>query len=88
MAYSVVSDAYIEQIFEGTRFGAPVDNSVAGKRKQLAKTLRDQIEGYWSGHTAYWIAVNGGFLHDGKRDATKRLTALGNAFLQEMQTNG
>ncbi|WP_295802177.1 hypothetical protein [uncultured Microbulbifer sp.] len=83
--YTVVSDAYIEKIFEGTRFGPTTDNSVEGKRAQLAKTLRNQVDGYWSGHTAYGIAVNGGFLKDSKYGTSKELTALGVAFLEEFE---
>ena len=81
----VVSDEYIETLFEGTRFGPAVDDSTIGKRQQIAKTLRNQVDGYWSGHTAYHIAVGGGFLHDAKTTEPKRLTALGIAFLQEME---
>jgi hypothetical protein len=76
-----VTDEYINEVFAGTNFGEPTNNSVELKRKQLAKTLRDQIDGYWSGHTAYHIAVDGGFLVDSKRSSHKRLTALGAAFL-------
>ncbi|WP_444905305.1 hypothetical protein ACJJIU_22315 (plasmid) [Microbulbifer sp. CnH-101-E] len=80
----VVSDQYIESLFEGAVFGPAVDDSAAGKRLQIAKTLRNQIDGYWSGHTAYHIVVSGGFLHDAKASEPKKLTALGAAFLQEM----
>ena len=80
--YQVVSDNYINELFEGTNFGATINSCVKAKRKQLVKTLRDQIAGYWSGHTAYHIAVNGGFLKDAKTSETKQLTPLGVAFLQ------
>ena len=80
--YQVVSDEYINKLFEGTNFGEQINNCVKAKRKQLVKTLRDQVAGYWSGHTAYHIAVNGGFLKDAKKSEAKQLTVLGVAFLQ------
>lgn len=83
MRDKVLSDQYINDLFEGTNFGGSTNNSVEEKRKVITKTLRDQIAGYWSGHTAYHLAVNGGFLHDAKTSETKRLTALGVAFLKE-----
>ena len=78
-----VSDKFINELFAGTNFGESINNCVEAKRKQLAKTLRDQVHGYWSGHTAYHIAVDGGFLKDAKSGETKILTALGWAFIQE-----
>ena len=53
----VVTDEYINTIFDGSNFGEATNNSVKKKRDQLAKTLKDQMGGYWSGHTAYNIAV-------------------------------
>lgn len=79
----VLSDEYINSLFEGTRFGECVDNCVKEKRKLIVKTLRNQLDGYWSGHTAYQIVIQGGFLHDAKTDEQKHLTALGAAFLEE-----
>ncbi len=54
------------------------------KRELLAKTLRNQIDGYWSGHAAYGIAVHGGFLHDTRSSEEKKLTQLGVVFLKEL----
>lgn len=51
------------------------------QRKQLHKTLRDQTNGYWSGHTAYHLAVDGGFLVDGKSNTKKKLTEFGKIFM-------
>lgn len=73
----MITDEYINKLFDGVTFGAIIDNSVTEKRKLIAKTLRNQIEGYWSGHTVYNIVVQGGFLHDAKPGETKKLTALG-----------
>lgn len=84
---SVISDEKINQLFDGTNFGTLINNNVNLKRKQITKTLRDQIGGYWSGHTAYHIAVDGGFLNDAKRDDDKTLTPLGLAFLNENKEN-
>jgi len=84
---SVVTDSFINDIFAGTNFGEKINNSVKAKREQIAKTLNDQINGYWSGHTAYHIVVNAGFLFDAKTDEDKKLTALGVSFLQEHGRN-
>jgi len=78
----VLSDDYINQLFEGTNFGAGINNSTKEKKCLIVRTLQNQISGYWSGHTAYHIAVNGGFLKDSKKGSKKKLTALGHAFLQ------
>jgi hypothetical protein len=83
LGYKVLSDDFINQLFECTNFGEAINNCVEMKRKQIAKTLQNQVDGYWSGHTAYHIVVNAGFLKDGKRSTHKELTALGVAFLQE-----
>ena len=61
---------------------APIED----QRKQLFKTLRDQTNGYWSGHTAYHLAVDGGFLIDGKSNTNKQLTELGKIFMESMKT--
>jgi hypothetical protein len=79
---SVVSDEYIEHLFSGTNFGEVINNSTEAKRDVIAKTLRNQVNGYWSGHTAYRIVTAGGFLVDAKFSEIKRLTALGVAFLE------
>ena len=79
----VLSDDYINSLFKGTNFGEAIDSCVQEKRKLIIKTLRNQLDGYWSGHTAYQIVVQGGFLHDAKSGDQKQLTALGAAFLEE-----
>jgi hypothetical protein len=80
---SIVSDDYVNSLFVGTNFGEKINSCVIEKRKQIAKTLRNQVGGYWSGHTAYHIVVDGGFLVDGKRSSDKKLTQLGRQFLAE-----
>ena len=88
MAYQVASDDFVNNLFEGLNFGGHINGSVEEKRKQIAKTLRDQVNGYWSGHTAYHLVVNAGFLHDAKREVGvgKTLTAFGVAFMQNHQS--
>ena len=76
-----VPDEYINELFEGTNFGPATNGCVKLKRKQLEKTLRDQVGGYWSGHTAYHIAISGGFLIDAKSGGKKMLTLLGRKFM-------
>ena len=77
-----MNDNFISELFKGTNFGSRINNSVEEQRKLIAKTLRNQIEGYWSGHTAYHIVVNGGFLKDAKSGEEKRLTHKGKRFLE------
>lgn len=84
-SYTVISDEYVNELFEGTNFGEPTNNCVLKKREQIAKNLRDQLNGYWSGHTAYHILIDGKFLKDAKSNEKKEPTALGVAFLQEME---
>ena len=57
------------------------------QKKQLYKTLKNQVEGFWSGDTAYHLAVDGGFLVDGKRSANKQLTAVGRYFMRSVNSN-
>ena len=80
--YEVVSDKFINDLFAGTNFGSAVNDSVDKKRELIAKTLHNQINGFWSGHTAYHIVVEGGFLIDAKSGEQKKLTALGQAFIE------
>ncbi|WP_415912291.1 hypothetical protein [Neptuniibacter sp. QD37_11] len=80
---SPFTDDFIEQLFQGTNFGEPINNSTTLKRKQLVKTLTDQLNGFWSGHTAYHMVVDAGLLKDAKTSETKQLTALGELFLKE-----
>lgn len=82
----VLSDEYIESLFQGANFGEQVNGSTDEKRKLIRKALRNQLDGYWSGHTIYQIMVQGGFLHDAKSSEKKRLTQLGAAFLQEVKS--
>lgn len=80
-----VIDSIIEPLFKARWSGALSDAPVSEMRDQLFKTLRDQTMGYWSGHTAYNIAVDGGFLVNDKKGANKRLTSLGAMFVEQEQ---
>ncbi len=77
----MITDEYINGLFEGTNFGEPVNSSVGEKRALIAKTLQNQLDGYWSGHTIYHICLRGGFLFDSPTTEQKRLTKLGEMFL-------
>lgn len=77
----VLSDEFINKMFKGTNFGGKINNCVKAKREQILKTLKNQTEGYWSGHTAYHLVVDAGLLHDAKKDEDKKLTAIGVAFV-------
>ena len=80
--YIALPDSFIGSLFNGTNFGVPVNSSVDEQRKLIAKSLKNQLDGFWSGHTIYQIMVHGGFLIDAKSSEPKKLTALGNAFLE------
>lgn len=86
------TDKIIHKLFS-TRWtsdlsGAPIEKM----RLQLYKNLQNQIDGFWSGHTAYHIMVDGGFIVDSKRvyDGDtgkckgKKLTELGKMFMDSM----
>lgn len=80
-----VINSIIEPLFK-TRWSGDLSSAPASEmREQLFKTLRDQTMGYWSGHTAYNIAVDGGFLINDKKGANKRLTSLGAMFVEQEQ---
>lgn len=78
-----VIDVVISKLFSERWVGEASSNLEVAK-KQLAKNLRDQLSGYWSGHTAYSIMVDGGFLIDSKPGTEKNLTAIGKMFMDEM----
>ncbi len=81
----------IQEMFSVYWSGDLSEAPVADMRKQLHKNLSDQLNGYWSGHTAYYIMTRGGFLVDSKRITTegnkckpKELTHLGKEFMRQM----
>lgn len=78
-------DSIIETLFKSRWSGDLSSSPVSEMRDQLFKTLRDQTMGYWSGHTAYNIAVDGGFLINDKKGENKRLTSLGAMLVEQEQ---
>jgi len=77
----VVSDEFINKIFEGTDFGVTVNRSVAAKRDLLYCTLQNQINGFWAGSTMYSIMVNGGFFKKTRFSESHELTHRGREYL-------
>ena len=63
----------------------PASESLDMAKKQLHKNITDQLNGYWSGSTAYWIMTHGGFLIDAPSGQKKKLTALGEMFMKSME---
>ncbi len=80
-------DQIICELFANHWVGSLMDAPIESKRSQLYKNIKDQLAGYWTGHTAYWMLVNGGFIVDGPRGKAKVLTVLGSMFKKEMESN-
>ncbi|MBM68178.1 MAG: hypothetical protein CME43_01930 [Haliea sp.] len=76
-------DMIISDLFKNRWSGNLAEGNLDEQKRQLFKTLKDQTMGYWSGHTAYHIAVDGGFLIDGKRCTYKKVTRLGAIFIEQ-----
>jgi hypothetical protein len=84
-------DNIIKKLFSERWTENLANADIQQQREQLYKTLRDQASGYWSGHTAYYLAVDGGFLIDSKRILDpltnkakgKKLTLLGELFIEK-----
>lgn len=84
-------DTIIKGLFSSRWSGDLSSAPIEEMRKQLHKNLQNQVDGYWSGHTAYSIMVDGGFLIDSKREPIdgsnmakgKRLTELGKIFMAD-----
>jgi hypothetical protein len=94
MNYESMSDIdkVIHELFSNNWHGEIRDAPIEIMRKQLHKNLNDQLNGYWSGHTAYHIMTKGGFLIDSKRVSfggnkckPKELTAIGLIFMESME---
>lgn len=75
----------IDKLFAERWCGALSSAPIGQKRAQLFKTLKNQMDGYWSGSTAYGIAVDGGFLIDAKSGVSKKLTAMGQVFMDSFK---
>ena len=76
-------DTVIKKLFKERWSADLAEADINDQREQLFKTLRDQQQGYWSGHTAYHLAVDGGFLIDSKSGTEKKLTELGKLFMSQ-----
>ena len=86
-------DKIIHKLFS-TRWSGDLNKSpIEDMRKQLHKNLQNQMDGFWTGHTAYHIMVDGGFLVDAKRIRIKdtgmckgkKLTMLGQMFMDSFK---
>lgn len=81
-------DNLIFKMFTDNWFGKSVTENIYTMRKQLYKNLKNQIDGYWSGSTAYHIMTKGGFLIDGKSSTKKELTEFGKMFMLDFENKG
>lgn len=88
--YSNPIDQIIYELFSSRWTGESVTCSLEAMKKQLYKNLTDQVNGYWSGHTAYQIMIDGGFLIDAPNTTgkPKQLTKLGELFFLSMEKAG
>ncbi|AUR84291.1 coil containing protein [Vibrio phage 1.052.A._10N.286.46.C3] len=90
---ATVIDSVIYHLYSSRWNGQLAGATIGDMRNQLYKTLTDQVNGYWSGHSAYQIAVDGGFLIDSKRKRIeginrcegKTLTMFGEMFMKLME---
>lgn len=82
-----ILDSIIDKLFTERWTKDLRDAPIEKKRAQLYKNLKDQTNGYWSGHSAYHLMIDGGFLVDGpaQRDCPKKLTELGSIFMSQME---
>lgn len=81
-------DEIIKDMFSQCWSGEHTLKSIENMRKQLHKNLTDQLNGYWSGSSAYTIMIHGGFLIDSKRGTKKELTELGKRFMKDFEDKG
>ncbi len=77
-------DELIYKLFSENWCG-PQQTDLDLAKETLYKGLKQQQQGYWAGWTLYHIMVQGGFLIDGKKGTTKKLTALGEMFVEMME---
>ena len=75
-------DKIIDRLFNAKQWG--IEDTIEAKREKLNENLTYQVNGWWSGSTAYWIMTYGGFLVDGKSSTKKKLTKLGEMFIEQM----
>lgn len=75
----------IERMFNLYWHGEDTLSCIENMRKQLYKNLTDQLNGFWSGQSAYSIMTKGGFLVDSKSGTKKELTELGKRFIKDFE---
>ncbi|HHY0515646.1 TPA: hypothetical protein ACVU5T_002097 [Vibrio parahaemolyticus] len=80
-------DQIIHELFSTYWVGSLSYGPIKSQRSQLYKNLKDQLTGYWTGHTAYHMLVTGGFIVDGPRGKAKAITTLGSMFKEEMESS-
>ena len=78
-------DNVIFNMFKRHWVGESVINNLDCMKAQLHKNLNDQINGYWSGSSAYRIMTEGGFIVDAKSCTKKKLTSFGEMFIFEYE---
>jgi len=76
----------IFKLFNDRWVGGNVTKDLSSMVKQLRRNLQNQVDGYWSGDTAYHIMIDGGFLIDAKSGTKKKLTVLGEMFMESATT--
>ena len=76
----------IQTLFWQYWVGESVTKSLTKMRDQLHKNLEDQVKGYWSGSSAYYIMTKGGFLMDAKSCTKKKLTHFGKMFMDDYES--
>ncbi|ETZ11011.1 hypothetical protein ACRW9P_22560 [Vibrio parahaemolyticus] len=79
-------DQVIHELFSSCWVGSLSYGPIKSQRAQLYKNLKNQLDGYWTGHTAYWMLVEGGFIVDGPTGTAKQLTRFGSMFKKEMES--
>ena len=77
----------ISELFNARWVGESTLKNIDAMREQLYKNMLDQINGWRSGHTAYSIMRDGGFIIDAKHQngKAKKATVLGLVFMKSME---
>jgi len=81
---SEFTDGLIASMF-AINWTGPESEDLQLAKATLYKSLKNQTDGFWSGHTAYHIMIDGGFLFDGKSNTNKTLTPLGRQFMRDIE---
>lgn len=73
-------DKIVYRMFRKYWNGDHTVSSLHNMRVQLRKNIQNQLDGFWSGSSAYQIMTQGGFIVDAKT-GKKKLTELGKMFM-------